>query len=77
MILLVGKYAQDYYLKEKAHKTLTATVRNFQDYLPRYFVLPHPSPRNNIWMKKNEWFKIEVLPDLKNEIDRLLNFKVY
>ncbi len=65
LTILVGKYAQDYYLKEQSKRTLTDTVRNFKDYLPNYFVLPHPSPRNNIWQAKNEWFKEEVLPELK------------
>ena len=65
LILLIGKYAQDYYLKSSAEKTLTATVEKFEDYLPKYFVLPHPSPRNNIWMKKNPWFRQKVLPELK------------
>lgn len=46
-------------------KNLTETVRNFQDYLPNYFVLPHPSPRNNIWQAKNDWFKKEIIPELK------------
>jgi len=72
LILLVGKYAQDYYLKEKAERTLTETVKNFETYLPKYFVLPHPSPRNNIWMKKNEWFGVEVLPELKKRISSLI-----
>jgi len=72
LTLLIGKYAQDYYLKETARKTLTETVKNFRNYLPKYFVLPHPSPRNNIWMKKNEWFKLEVLPFLKKEVHNIL-----
>lgn len=71
LILLIGKYAQDYYLKNTARKNLTETVKHYQEYLPKYFVLPHPSPRNNIWMKKNEWFKQLVLPELKLEMDRL------
>jgi len=71
LILLIGKYAQDYYLKEKAHKTLTATVQNYSDYLPEFFVLPHPSPRNNIWMKKNEWFKKDLLPQLAQIIQKV------
>ena len=65
LILLVGKYSQDYYLGKDAKKNLTETVRNFQDYLPNYFVLPHPSPRNNIWQAKNDWFKKEIIPELK------------
>jgi uracil-DNA glycosylase len=65
LILLVGKYAQDYYLVKESKKNLTENVRHFKDYLPKYFVLPHPSPRNNIWQAKNDWFKKEVLPELK------------
>ena len=72
LILLIGKYAQDYYLKDRARKTLTETVKNYKDYLPKYFVLPHPSPRNNIWKAKNEWFEKEVVPALRNEINHLI-----
>lgn len=72
LILLIGKYAQDYYLKKTALKNLTETVKNFHEYLPKYFVLPHPSPRNNIWMKKNQWFKKEVLPELKIQVADIL-----
>ena len=68
LILLIGSYAQKYYLKEKAHRTLTDTVSEYRQYLPEYFPLPHPSPRNNIWLKKNDWFASEVLPDLKKLI---------
>lgn len=72
LILLIGKYAQDYYLKENTKRNLTETVRNYKEYLPQHFVLPHPSPRNNIWMKKNEWFKEEVLPALKKKVKMLI-----
>ncbi len=72
LILLIGTYAQSYYLQKKKKKTLTETVRNFKTYLPKHFVLPHPSPRNNIWMAKNEWFQIEVLPTLKKQIKKVL-----
>ena len=72
LILLIGKYAQDYYLGNKAKKTLTETVRNFEDYLPKYFVLPHPSPRNNIWKAKNSWFEKDVIPQLKLRISQSL-----
>lgn len=73
LILLIGKYAQDYYLKEKSKRTLTETVRNYQEYLPEYFVLPHPSPRNNIWQAKNDWFPDEVLPILKQKVSKILS----
>lgn len=64
LTLLVGQYAQKYYLREP-DDTLTETVRNFREYLPQYLPLPHPSPRNNIWLKKNAWFEAEVLPVLR------------
>ncbi len=72
LVLLIGKYAQDYYLKEQAQKTLTETVKNFKTYLPNHFVLPHPSPRNNIWQAKNEWFGKEVLPELQAKVKAIL-----
>ena len=72
LILLVGQYSQNYYLRSEAKNTLTETVKNFKIYLPNYFPLPHPSPRNNIWQKKNEWFASEVLPELKSKIHKIL-----
>ena len=71
LTLLVGKYAQDYYLKKNSKRTLTENVRCFEEFLPRYFVLPHPSPRNNIWQARNAWFGEQVLPRLKLEIKKL------
>lgn len=64
LTLLIGQYAQKYYMKESVKKTLTETVKNFETYLPEFFMLPHPSPRNNIWQAKNLWFGQEVLPRL-------------
>ncbi|MGK0413040.1 MAG: uracil-DNA glycosylase [Polaribacter sp.] len=72
LILLVGKYAQDYYLKQQPKKNLTETVRNYKHHLPSYFVLPHPSPRNNIWQAKNSWFKLDVIPELQQMIREIL-----
>ena len=71
LTLLIGKYAQDYYLGE-SHRTLTERVENVADYLPTYFPLPHPSPRNNIWQAKHPWFVEEILPLLKNKINILI-----
>ena len=73
LILLIGRYAQTYYLKERCKKTLTETVKNYHEYLPKYLPLPHPSPRNNIWLKKNEWFGEEVLPSLQNKIIQIVS----
>jgi len=71
LILLVGQYSQAYYLQSK--DDLTTTVRNFKTYLPKYFPLPHPSPRNNIWQAKNRWFASEVLPELKKRVAEIIN----
>lgn len=67
--LLIGQYAQKYYLGNRYRGTLTETVKNYSSYLQNgYFPLPHPSPRNNIWMKKNPWFETEVIPVLQKII---------
>ena len=73
LIILIGMYAQKYYLRKEAKKTLTETVANYKDYLPNYFVLPHPSPRNRFWMTKNPWIDDEVLPVLKKKISDILS----
>tara|TARA_R110002096_G_scaffold326134_7_gene520131 strand:- start:27907 stop:28476 length:570 start_codon:yes stop_codon:yes gene_type:complete len=65
LILLVGQYAQKYYLKDRAKATLTETVRNYAEYLPEFLPIPHPSSRNNIWLKKNTWFERELVPKLE------------
>lgn len=72
LTLLIGKYAQDQYLGNRARKNLTANVRNYNDFLPKYFPIPHPSPVNRFWMGKNEWFEEDVVPKLKNIIASLL-----
>lgn len=72
LTLLIGSYAQKYYLKEKNHKTLTETVRNFEEYLSTTIVLPHPSPRNFHWMSKNPWFEIDLIPILKLKVQEIL-----
>ncbi|WP_405207369.1 uracil-DNA glycosylase family protein [Aquimarina sp. LLG6339-5] len=72
LILLIGTYAQQYYLGNKLKRTLTESVKNYKEYLPNYFVLPHPSPRNNIWQAKNEWFKKEIIPELQKNIRSIL-----
>jgi uracil-DNA glycosylase len=72
LVLLIGTYAQKYYLGEASRKNLTDTVRAYKEYLPPYFPLPHPSPRNRFWLTKNPWFESEVLPDLKLKIEDIL-----
>jgi uracil-DNA glycosylase len=71
LILLIGHYAQDFFLGARRRGTLTDTVRAWADYAPRYFPLPHPSPRNVGWFKQNPWFEAEVLPALRERIRAL------
>lgn len=70
--LLVGSYAIKHYLHLKSSVKLTDIVHNYQNYLPQYFPLVHPSPRNQLWMSRNPWFEKDVLPDLKQRIDQFL-----
>jgi len=64
LTLLVGGYAQKYYLGRQRAENLTETVRNFRAYLPKYFPLVHPSPLNFRWQAKNPWFERDVVPAL-------------
>lgn len=75
LTLLVGQYAQIWHLGRTRKESLTDTVAAWRDYYPRYLPLPHPSWRNNAWIKKNLWFEEELLPVLKADIRRLLEKK--
>jgi len=71
LTLLVGMHAQAYYLGKRRKKTMAQTVRAFRDYLPEFFPLPHPSPRNRLWMRKHPWFVKEVVPALQRRVRAL------
>ena len=75
LIILVGSYAQKYYLKNSFKQNLTETVKSFNEYLPEYFPIVHPSPLNIRWQSKNPWFKDEVIPILKAEVNKIINEK--
>ena len=66
--VLVGSYATRRYLELSSSAKLTDVVRNYADYLPRFFPLVHPSPRNQLWMSRNPWFETDVLPRLRSEV---------
>lgn len=72
LIILVGKYAQDYYLGNDKKENLTETVYNYKQYLPRYFPIVHPSPLNFRWHNKNSWFIEEVVPELQKRVKEIL-----
>jgi len=68
LTLLVGTYAFKWHLKGRAKANVTETVRAWREYAPRYIPLPHPSWRNNAWLKKNPWFEQELLPTLRKRV---------
>lgn len=72
MTLLIGKYSMDYYLKGKMKRNLTETVRRYEEYLPKYFPIVHPSPLNFRWQAKNPWFMEEVVPALAERVAKIL-----
>ena len=72
LTILIGKYSMDYYLKGQMKKNLTETVRCFDEYLPRYFPIVHPSPLNFRWQAKNPWFVQDVVPMLKKTVNKIL-----
>jgi uracil-DNA glycosylase len=72
LVLLIGRYAQAYYLGARRKATLAATVRAHAEYEPRFLPLPHPSPRNRLWLRRNAWFGAEVVPHLRRRVAPLL-----
>jgi uracil-DNA glycosylase len=72
LTLLIGQYAINYFLGNRKKKNLTETVRNYREYLPKFFPLVHPSPRNFSWLKKNPWFDEELVPELRFYVNKVL-----
>jgi uracil-DNA glycosylase len=72
LTLLIGQYAQAYYLGKRRKKSLRETVLACQEYLPEFLPLPHPSPRNQLWLKQNPWFEDEVVPLLRARVAAVL-----
>ncbi len=71
LTLLIGSYAQAFYLKAQARRSLAETVHAYHEYLPEFLPLPHPSPRNQRWFKQHPWFEKEVIPFLRKQVERL------
>ena len=70
--ILVGQYAQKWHLREGAKASLTETVADWRDFAPAFFPTPHPSWRNNAWLRKNPRFESELLPALRQRVTSLL-----
>ena len=73
LTLVVGQYAQAWHLPPAGGASLTDTVRAWRDGWPRVLPLPHPSPRNNLWLKRNAWFARDVLPALRERVRELIS----
>ncbi|KXW57546.1 uracil DNA glycosylase superfamily protein [Ferrovum myxofaciens] len=69
--LVIGQYAQAYHMNVK-RSSLTETVRDWRSYWPEIIPLPHPSPRNNIWLDRNPWFEKELIPMLRRRMSEVL-----
>jgi uracil-DNA glycosylase len=72
LTLVIGTYAMRWHLGKSARKNVSDTVRAWRDYAPSVFPLPHPSWRNNAWLKKNPWFETELLPQLRARVQHSL-----
>ena len=68
LTILIGQYSQAHYLGDRQKNNLTETVRAYKNFLPQFLPLPHPSPRNRIWQKKNAWFEKIVVPMLQEKV---------
>ena len=72
LTFVIGGYAINWHLKEQKKNTLTETVKSWKEYGDKIMVLPHPSPRNNIWLKKNPWFDAEIIPEVRDKVGKIL-----
>lgn len=71
LTMLIGQYAQKYYLSDSKYYnggTVTEIVTNWKKFAPKYFPLPHPSPRNTLWLRKNSWFESKTIPQLRKQV---------
>jgi len=72
LTLVIGNYAIKWHMGESSQRNLTETVKAWKSYSSEIIPLPHPSPRNNIWLKKNAWFETELLPVLRSRVNDVL-----
>ena len=72
LTLIVGRYAIDYHLQASG-RTLTETTKSWRSYWPNIVPLLHPSPRNQIWLKRNPWFEAELIPALRQRVADILD----
>lgn len=73
LTLVIGRYALDWHLPDLATQGVTSAVQAWRTHFPRILPLPHPSPRNNRWLKANPWFEHEVVPALRERVQAVLS----
>lgn len=73
LTLLVGQYAQQHFLGCHRKSSLSETVKAWQEYAPDFIPLPHPSPRNQPWIKHHPWFERQLVPMLRERITTLFS----
>jgi uracil-DNA glycosylase len=73
LTLAIGQYAHEWHLGKRQKGSLTDTVKNWREYWPDILALPHPSPRNNMWLRRNPWFEEDILPVLRGRVAQLLD----
>ena len=73
LTIVIGQYAQGWHFGSSNKQNLTKTVKSWKEFWPNAIPLPHPSPRNNIWLRKNAWFEDEVIPALQKTVNAILD----
>ena len=72
LTLVIGQYAMAWHLGDRRQANLTATVAAWRSFWPEVLPMPHPSPRNQRWMRNNPWFEADVLPALQRRVQELI-----
>ena len=72
LTLIIGRYARDWHLPDRASESLTETIKDWEALAPTMVALPHPSPRNNRWLKQHPWFATDLLPRVQARIREAL-----
>ena len=72
LTLIIGRYAVDWHMPNLQKHTITAAVQDWENHWPNRLVMPHPSPRNNRWLKTNPWFETNIIPKLQARVKTLL-----
>jgi uracil-DNA glycosylase len=71
LTLIIGRYAIDWHLPKFGKSTVTEAVQSWKEVWPGQLILPHPSPRNNRWLKQNPWFELDVIPALQTRVGKM------